>query len=255
MTASSMLLRLLLLSALALAGCSRNGEDTMQGWVEADLIFVGADETGRVETLSVREGDTVTVGKNLFTLDADLQKSDLLSAEATVANTQQSFTRAQELLRTKTGTQKDFDIAQAANRDADAKLNWAKTRLARRNVTAPVNGVVQQIYYRPGELVPTGRPVVSVLPPGNVKIRFYVAESELPKIVVGDEVGVSCDGCAENLKAKVSFLSRSAEYTPPVIYSQEERSKLVFLIEARPEKPEAFRVGQPVTVIVAPKAK
>jgi HlyD family secretion protein len=59
---------------------------------------------------------------------------------------------------------------------------------------------------------------------------------------------VSCDGCEKGLTAKVSFIARSAEFTPPVIYSQEERAKLVFLIEARPEHPEKFRVGQPVTV-------
>ena len=118
-----------------------------------------------------------------------------------------------------------------------------------------MTGVVQQIYYRPGELVPANRPVVSILPPGNIKIRFYVPEGELPKVAVNDRVKVSCDGCADNLVARVSFISRTSEYTPPVIYSQEERAKLVFLIEARPETPEAFRVGQPVSVAVAPKAK
>jgi HlyD family secretion protein len=61
-------------------------------------------------------------------------------------------------------------------------------------------------------------------------------------------VDVSCDGCERGLTAKVSFISRSAEFTPPVIYSLEERAKLVFLIEARPELPDKFRVGQPVTV-------
>lgn len=244
-----------LLGIFALAGCGNNGGETLQGWIEADLIFVGADEAGRVETLSVREGDNVVTGAKIFTLDADLQKADVLSGEATVANTQQSFNRAQELLKNRTGTQKDFDAAQAANRDAEAKLNWARTRLMRRNVTAPVTGVVQQIYYRPGELAPTNRPVVALLPPGNIKVRFYVPEGELPKIALNDTVKITCDGCADNLKARVSFISRSSEYTPPVIYSQEERSKLVFLIEARPETPDAFRVGQPVSVVVTPKAK
>jgi HlyD family secretion protein len=240
---------------LALAGCGGNGEETMQGWIEADLIFVGADEVGRVETLSVREGDSVALGAKLFTLDADQQKADVLSAEATVANTQQTFNRAQELLKNRTGTQKDFDAAQAANRDADAKLNWARTRLARRNVAAPVTGVVQQIYYRPGELAPANRPVVALLPPGNIKVRFYVPEGELPKIAVNETVKITCDGCADNLKARVSFISRSTEYTPPVIYSQDERAKLVFLVEARPETPDVFRVGQPVSVVVTPKVK
>ena len=241
-----------ILVSLALAGCNGSSE-TFQGWIEADIVFVSPDETGRVETLSVREGDRVDAGAPLFTIDPDLQKADVLSGEATLANAQQAFRRADELLKNRTGTQKDFDIAQAALRDAEARLNWAKTRLARRNVVSPATGSIQQVYYRPGEVVPTGRPIVALLPPGNVKVRFYVPEAMLPKLSAGDPVKVTCDGCAPDLVARVSFISRASEYTPPVIYSLDERSKLVFLIEARPERPDALRVGQPVSVVVAPK--
>jgi len=238
--------------SLSLAACNGAG-DTFQGWIEADIVFVGPDEAGRVETLAVREGDRVEAGAPLFTLDADQQKADVLSGEATLANTQQAFRRADELLKNHTGTQKDFDIAQAALRDAEARLNWAKTRLARRSVASPAAGSIQQVYYRPGEVVSAGRPIVALLPPGNLKVRFYVPEAMLPKISAGDVVKVSCDGCAPNLVARVSFISRSSEYTPPVIYSLDERSKLVFLIEALPERPEALRIGQPVSVVVPPK--
>src|SRR5205807_1608207 len=96
-----------------------------------------------------------------------------------------------------------------------------------------------------------GRPVLALLPPGNVKVRFFVPEGMLPKIALGDRVDVRCDGCAGDVAAHVSFVSRSAEYTPPVIFSQDERSKLVFLIEARPDSPDNLRVGQPVTVTLA----
>ena len=102
----------------------------------------------------MREGDRVDAGAPLFTIDPDLQKADVLSGEATLANAQQAFRRADELLKNRTGTQKDFDIAQAALRDAEARLNWAKTRLARRNVVSPATGSIQQVYYRPGEVVP-----------------------------------------------------------------------------------------------------
>jgi HlyD family secretion protein len=239
-------------ATFALAACNGSGE-TFQGWIEADLVFVGPDEAGRVETLSVREGDRVAAGAPLFTLDADQQKADVLSGEATLANAQQTFRRAEELLKNRTGTQKDFDTAQAALRDAEARLNWAKTRLARRSVASPAMGSIQQVYYRPGEVVAAGRPIVSLLPPGNLKVRFYVPEAMLPKLSAGDQVKVSCDGCAPDLVAHVSFISRTSEYTPPVIYSLDERSKLVFLIEALPERPDALRVGQPVSVVVTPK--
>lgn len=243
---------ILVLVALALAACNGSGE-TFQGWVEADLVFVGPDEAGRVETLSVREGDRVAAGAPLFTVDADQQKADVLSGEATLANMQQSFRRAEELLKNRTGTQKDFDAAQAALRDAEARLNWAKTRLARRNVVSPAAGSIQQVYYRPGEVVAAGRPIVALLPPGNLKVRFYLPEAMLPKLSAGDPVKVSCDGCAPDLTARVSFISRASEYTPPVIYSLDERAKLVFLIEALPERPDALRVGQPLSVVIAPK--
>ena len=114
---------------------------------------------------------------------------------------------------------------------------------------------MQQIYYRPGEVVPAGRPVVSILPPGNIKIRFFVPETVLPKVALGADVTVRCDGCKADVPAKVTFISRSAEFTPPVIYSQEERSKLVYLIEARTGTPGELRVGQPVDVRFAESVK
>ena len=237
-----------LAALVVLAGCDNAKEPAFQGWVEAELIFVGPDEQGRIETLSVREGDQATLRAPLFTLDADLQLADVAMQEAAVKNAQIAYDRARDLLRTQVGTQKAFDDAEAALRTAQARLNSAQTRLARRKMTSPVTGSVQQIYYRAGELVPAGKPIVALLPPGNLKVRFFVNEATLPKLKIGEPVTVGCDGCASGIVAKVSFIARTSEFTPPVIYSLEERSKLVFLIEARPEHPELLRVGQPVSV-------
>jgi HlyD family secretion protein len=242
----------LLAAGLALAACTGSNDNSFQGWVEADLIFVSPDESGRVETLSVREGDTVTQGSPLFTVDAELQQADVAMAQASVTNARQAFDRAQTLVKTQAGTQRAFDEAEAALRTAEARLNSAQTRLVRRKVSSPVTGAVQQIYYRPGEMVPAGRPVVALLPPGNIKIRFFIPEPTLPRISLGETVTIRCDGCRSDLSARVSFISRSSEFTPPVIYSQEERAKLVFMIEARTTTPEALRVGQPVTVVLQP---
>jgi HlyD family secretion protein len=239
---------LVLAFTAALAACSNSNDNSFQGWVEADLIFVSPDESGRVETLSVREGDAVAQGAPLFTVDAELQQADAAVAQASVTNARQAFDRAQTLVKTQAGTQRAFEEAEAALRTAEARLNSAQTRLARRKVSSPVVGTVQQIYYRPGETVPAGRPVLALLPPGNVKIRFFVPEPDLQRISLGETVTIRCDGCRSDLTARVSFISRSSEFTPPVIYSQEERAKLVFMIEARTDTPEALRVGQPVTV-------
>jgi HlyD family secretion protein len=243
-----------LLMAFALASCGNGNGRGLQGWVEAELIFVSPDEAGRVETMPVAQGDRVEQGALLFTVDPDLQQADVAVAEASLTNARQTFERAQELLKTAAGTQKALEDAQASLRSSEARLNSARTRLMRRKAFSPETGTIQQVYYRPGETVPAGRPVISLLPPRNMKIRFFVPQAALPEIKLNETVGVTCDGCEANLTAQVSFIARSAEFTPPVIYSLEERSKLVFLVEARPAQPEKFRAGQPVNVTL-PKAK
>src|SRR5262245_2523977 len=158
-----------------------------------------------------------------------------------------TYDRAQELLRKAVGSQKVFDDAEAALRSAQARLNSARTRLERRHLASPVAGTVQEVYFRVGEMVPAGRPIVSLLPPENVRVRFFVPQAILPQVHIGDRITVNCDGCAPDLAARVNFISAQAEFTPPVIYSLEERARLVFRIEAIPERPADVRVGQPVS--------
>jgi HlyD family secretion protein len=221
---------------------------SFQGWVEAYLVFVSPDETGRVEKLSVREGDVVQAGAPLFALDADLQRAAVAENEAAVVNARQAFDRARELLKKNVGSQKTFEDAEAALRTAEARLNSAKTRLERRRVNSPATGTVQEVYFRGGEQVSAGRPIISLLPPENVRVRFFVPQAVLPTVHIGDRIAVRCDGCASDLVARVNFISVQAEFTPPVIYSQEERARLVFRVEALPERPADLRVGQPVSV-------
>ena len=220
-----------------------------QGWVEAEMLFISPDEVGRVETLSVREGQEVAAGAPLFALDADLQRAAVAENEAAVTNARITYQRAQELLKKAVGSQKAFDDAESTLRTAEARLNSAKTRLDRRRVVSPAAGKIQEVYYRVGEMVQSGRPIVSLLPPGNVKVRFFVPQAVLPTIRIGDRIA---DGCAKDLVARVRFISAQAEFTPPIIYSQEERARLVFRVEAIPERPADLRVGQPVTVMLQP---
>ena len=101
-----------------------------------------------------------------------------------------------------------------------------------------------------GEWVPAGRPVVSLLPPGNLKARFYVPEEVLGTIRIDQEVQIACDGCEAPVAATIAFVSTQAEYTPPVLYGKESRTKLVFLVEARIAPAEAAKLhpGQPVDI-------
>jgi len=130
---------------------------------------------------------------------------------------------------------------------AQAALAQAALRLEQKSVAAPVSGMVQDTFFVEGEWVPAGRPVVSLLPPGNVKARFYVPEPALASLQAGKALEIRCDGCPAALAAKVSFVSTQAEYTPPVLYSKESRAKLLFLVEARLEG-AGLRPGQPVDV-------
>ena len=246
-------LRASLACLIVLAACAKNSEPAYQGWIEANLIFVSPDETGRIEKQPVREGDRVEPKTLLFTLDDDLQRAEVAEREAAVENAKQAYNRAVALLKTAAGTQKSYDEAESALRSTQARLNSSQTKLARRKAFSPAAGTVQQIYFRVGELVPAGRPVVAILPPGNMKVRFFVNEALLPTIALDDTINIQCDGCPRDMTARVSFIARTAEFTPPVIYSLEERNKLVFMVEALPATPEKLRVGQPVTVTLAPK--
>ncbi|CAN5376938.1 efflux RND transporter periplasmic adaptor subunit [soil metagenome] len=243
----------LLLTAAFLAGCWDAKNPGYQGWIEADMIFVSPDEQGRVVKLNVREGDHIEIGAPLYAVDDDLQQADLNQSNATLANAQQAYDRAAALSKTGSGTQANFDSALANLRVAQARVVTSQTKLERRRMKAPIAGTIQQIYFREGETVGAQRPVISILPPGNMKVRFFVPEPELPKLKVGEDVRVTCDGCPGDITAKVYFIATTAEYTPPVIYSLDERSKLVYLIQARPNKPDSLRVGQPVSIFTGSK--
>jgi HlyD family secretion protein len=212
-----------IVTAVSVAACGDQAPPTFQGWIEANLIFVGPDETGCVEALNAREGDKLEAGAPLFSVDVDLQRADVMLNEATVKNAQLAYGRAQKLFTTAAGTQRTVEEAEAALRTAEARLNSAATRLTRRKVASPVTGTVQQVYFRPGEMVPAGRPVVALLPPGNLKVRFYVPEAVLPQISYGDVVKVGCDGCTPDLTARISFIASAAEFTPPVRHYRRSR--------------------------------
>ena len=133
---------------------------------------------------------------------------------------------------------------------ASAGASQAAWRLEQKTVAATQGGLVVDTLYREGEWVPPGSPVVRMLPPGNVKIRFFVPQAVAGSLKPGRAVAVRCDGCPTEVAATVSFIAAEPEYTPPVIYSNETRAKLVFLVEARPAVGDAprLRPGQPVTV-------
>ena len=147
--------------------------------------------------------------------------------------------------------QDEIDAARAEMKAAQAAVAQAQWRLDQKSVKAPVTGLVHDTLYVTGEWVPAGSPVVSLLPPANIKLRFFIPEPLLATIKTGQRIQVSCDGCPK-LSANVSYVSSQAEYTPPVIYSNEARTKLMYLAEARlaPEDAVKLHPGQPVDIFL-----
>jgi len=129
--------------------------------------------------------------------------------------------------------------AEARGSKADAEL--ARWREAQRQRSAPVDAQVFDVLYRQGEWVNAGVPVVALLPPGALKARFFVPQAALARAAVGATVALACDGCPAAMQGRITWVSPQAEYTPPVIYSNASRSKLVFMVEAAPD--EAARVA------------
>lgn len=134
---------------------------------------------------------------------------------------------------------------------AKAALAQAEWRLAQKSVMAPKAGLVEDTLYREGEWVAAGAPVLRLLPPGNVKVRFFVPEAEVGQLHPGQAVALRVDG-VQDVPARITFISTQAEFTPPIIYSETTRSKLVFMIEARPSPEDGLKLhpGQPLSVVL-----
>lgn len=134
-----------------------------------------------------------------------------------------------------------------AQQAAFAKAKWA---FDQKQQSAPAAGTVHDTLYRAGEWVAAGSPVAVLLPPENLKVRFFVPQTVLPRVKVGESVSIHCDGAAREFKAVVNYISSQAEFTPPVIYSRESRATIVFMIEAKISSTDApdVRPGQPVDV-------
>ncbi|HEY2231669.1 MAG TPA: HlyD family efflux transporter periplasmic adaptor subunit [Xanthobacteraceae bacterium] len=174
------------------------------------------------------------------------QRADLRSANAKVAGLDAALAQ----MRAPMGRDGEIKAQQEMIESLRAAVTMAQWRIDQRHVMASVQGVVADVLARPGETIPAGGPVVSLLPPENIFVRFFVPETRLAEVHGGDKVALLCDRCPSDLTATISFISPQAEFTPPVIYSEASRAKLVYMVEARPPPPRAALInpGQPIAV-------
>ncbi len=154
------------------------------------------------------------------------------------------------------GRAAEISAAEQEVKAAQAQLAQAEWKLEQKTQRTPVAGDVVDVLYREGEWVPAGAAVLTLLPPANLKARFFLPQARLGAVAVGQDVSLLCDGCGAPIPAKVSFIAREAEYTAPLIYSKENRAALVFMVEARPAPQDARRLrpGQPLEVRLAAPA-
>lgn len=260
---------------LLLAGCGQSDDGAWLGYGEGDNAFISAPQPGWVSSMHVERGAFVHRGDLLFTLDDTAQVANrdqaiasLATARASLAQEQANLVYAQRqlerqsgLARANAGTPANLDLAksnyeQSAARIAQLQSQIAQTSaslagatysLTQRNVVAQTEGRVQDIYFRTGEYAPASTPVLSILPPKNIYVRFFVPETQFSKVHIGEKVRITCDGCKPMI-ATISFIAQQEEFTPPVVFSQDSRTKLVFKLEARTPGGMKLNPGQPVQV-------
>ncbi|MGH6935012.1 MAG: HlyD family secretion protein [Methylocella sp.] len=232
---------------------------------QAEAQLTNLQASGKQTEIEQAEANLAEAQANLARAKADLQRNEPLvrlravsiqsvdqlradyrSAEAKVHGLEAALTQ----LRAPLGRIQEIAAQQSAVGAARAALAMAKWRLDQRHVAAPATGTVNDVLARPGETIPAGVPVVSLLPPENIFVRFFVPEPMLATVHLGGKVTLLCDNCPAGLAATISFIAPQAEYTPPVIYSESSRAKLVYKVEARPPLQQApmLNPGQPVTV-------
>lgn len=174
----------------------------------------------------------------------DLAHADHERGRAALAEAERRVEAAEQ-----PGRSGQIEAAEAAVREAEARLAERRLALEERRVATPVAGSVEDVYFRVGEVVAAGQPVLALLPPDGLFVRFFVPEPLRARVAPGDTVLVACDGCPPGMRAQVAFVAREAEFTPPVILSREQRHRLVYLVEARPvDGTERLTAGQPVSV-------
>jgi len=249
-----------------LAGCAKNSTGGFQGYVEGEYVYVASPLGGALTQLAVARGDTVKTGQLLFELERQSEaaalaqaEKNLSSANANLTLAEATFQRRRELRENPSAVVSAEELDQArAQRDAaaaeaaaqQAALDKAKWAFDQKRQFAPADAQVHDTLYRRGEFVAAGNPVAVLLPPENLKVRFFVPQEKLPSVRIGGTVSVQADGAAKNYSATVNYVSTQAEYTPPVIYSRETRAEPVFMIEAKISPVDApnVRPGQPVDV-------
>jgi len=210
-----------------------------------DKIRLQAQASKELSDIEFKRQSALLKSNAIPVRDFDIANSSFLSNSAKLAETEMNLVIA------KLGSREDQIKAQKSYADSlSANLDSLKWRLGQMGQAASASGRVFDTFYREGEYVSAGSPVLALIPPGNVKIRFFVRDAEAAKLKAGDKVLYSPSPSVAPKEASIDYISPEVEYTPPVIYSKESRAKLVFMVEARPLPADAasLNIGLPLDV-------
>lgn len=232
----------------ALAAAEAQARDTEKGQRPPELAVVAAQREEAEARLRQAKADFDRV--RVLTEKGIYAPTRLDQARADYEQTRNQVVEFERRLKVAELAQRPDQIAAARARAAQAQqsLTEADVRLGQQTGAAPVEARIEDVFFQAGEWAAANQPVVALLPDDRVRLRFYVPEAEVARYRMGRVVHFVCDGCARGQTAKIDFVNPTAEFTPPVIYSRESRQKLVFLVEAMPDRPRELTPGLPVDV-------
>lgn len=213
---------------------------------EIEVIRASLQEARATQALAQ---STLSRSENLFSREIVTQaKVDADRATLDGANARVSQLEAQLAVAELPARDAQVVAAQATLDAARAEADLTAAQLADMHVTAPVSGRIEKVYFDAGEVVPAGTPVISILPPDDLKVFFYLPEMARAEFDIGDTLAMSCDNCPSGITATITRMASDPQYTPPILYSRDERNRLVFRAEARLSNGSGLLPGQPVTL-------
>ena len=269
---------LALLLLICLSCSCKQGGPRYNGFIDADLTFLSSNFAGRLADLSVRRGQSVQKNQLLFKLEqtsehfgveiSQFTQNNVLSQRKEIVDQLQygeiNYRRNLKMRKQDAASQNDLDVAkkdldvlrsQLAAIDFQIKSSRVDTadkkwQVDRKESYANDSGIIFDTYFTKEEYVQAGQPVLSLLTKKNIKVIFFVSEKELSNIALNAKVNISTDGSPTLAKGSISYIAKVAQYTPPIIYSREDRQELVFRVEARIDSPNLNQVhlGQPVSL-------
>lgn len=262
---------------LLLCACKENPRQ-YNGYIDADLSYLSSNYPGRLKNLCVHRGQAVQQGQLIFKLEQTEEKNAVkiseLHQQSLVFQRQEILHqlhyaktnqhRSQQMLRQNAASQNDLDLARRdenvltdklADIDTQLKSSQIDTRnkrwqVSRKENYANDNGIIYDTYFTPNEYIASGQAIASLITQKNIKVIFFVSETVLSQLRLNTKIRVFTDKEPHFAEGHIRYIAKIAQYTPPILYSREERQKLVFRIEASIDKPELDKIhlGQPISL-------